>query len=206
MSDAEQPSEETLAQAMFQGDAQAARELIQRYRRPLFGLLVQLTGSQSDAEDLFQDTFVRALGAQRGYDRRRRFKPWLFAIAVNLARDRHRREHLHQHPSLTPEGVLPEPAAASGAAVGGHAAADRLMERHLLEQAVAKLPPAQREVVVLRFFHDFREAEIAETLGLPKGTVKSRLHQAIGKLRGLLTSGAKKADQRTTSNHERNHV
>ncbi|MEW6270683.1 MAG: sigma-70 family RNA polymerase sigma factor, partial [Thermodesulfobacteriota bacterium] len=111
----------------------------------------------------------------RRFDPARRFSTWLFQIALNLCRDLRRRE-------------LPVPAspaldeAADPASCGMRAALDDAIDARRLLDA---LPEAQREVVVLRVLHDASEAEAAEILGCPRGTVKSRLHHALARLAGL---------------------
>ena len=174
-------SDEELAARMLGGEDEAARALLQRYRLPLFGMLLRQTRNRADAEELFQETFVRALRAADQYDRNRRFKPWLFTIAANLARDRAKRLGHPASPLLTHDGELPEHAGANG-----EAAEEVHIRRHDLERALDGLSDNHREVVMLRYFEGLDEREIAAVAGIPRGTVKSRLHHALRKMRGLL--------------------
>lgn len=166
---------------MFSGDEAATRQLLQRYHRPLYGTLLRLTRNPADAEELFQETFVRALGAGSRFDTTRRFKPWIFTIAVNLARDRAKRAAHRATPELRAAEDLPENT--------------RQRNEHLwilhtdLERALGELPDHHREVIELRYFEGLEEPEIAEAARVPRGTVKSRLHHAIRKLRDLMKTG-----------------
>lgn len=174
------PSDESLAQRMLAGDEDAARLLVERYERPLFATLLRVTRDRGVAEDLFQETFLRALRSGGRYDRSRRFQPWLFAIALNLAKDHARRLAHAATPLLSVEGVLPEP-------VGLRADAGAASVRRIdLSRAIERLPDAQREAVVLRYVEGLEEGEIAAASGIARGTVKSRLHHAIRKLREIL--------------------
>lgn len=176
----ETSSDEELAPRFLSGDEHAARILITRYQRPLFGLLYRLTGNAADAEELFQETLYRALRASGTYDASRRFKPWLYAIAVNLARDRLSRRSHRANPELRAVEDLPEADPKEREA--------EWLARADVTRALAALPEAQRDVVLMRYFEGFEEAEIAEAAGIPRGTVKSRLHHALRKMREILDS------------------
>lgn len=171
-------TDEELAERTFEGDTEAAEALLRRYRAPLFGVLARLCRDLSDAEELFQEAFLRALASKHHYDPARRFKPWLFTIALNLARDRLKRKSHPATPELLPNHELPEPAARD-------LESDWVRRADLL-RAMSQLSDAQREVVLLKYFEGMDEPEIAETAGIPRGTVKSRLHHALRRLRDLL--------------------
>ena len=108
-------------------------------------------------------------------------KPWIFTIAVNLARDRAKRRAHHATPELRAAEDLPEPPQPS--------AEDRWARRVDIERAMEKLPENHREVLELRYFEGLEEPEIAAAANIPRGTVKSRLHHAVRKMRDLMTSG-----------------
>ncbi len=165
---------------MFAGDEKATRQLLERYRRPLYGTLLRLTRNPADAEELFQETFLRALRAGSRFDASRRFKPWIFTIATNLARDRAKRAAHPAAPMLLAPEELPENA-------------NQRIEhswnlRVDLSRAINELPDHHREIIELRFFEGLDEPEIARTADIPRGTVKSRLHHAVRKLRDLMTT------------------
>jgi RNA polymerase sigma-70 factor (ECF subfamily) len=166
-------SDEDLIVAVAGGDAQALEELCRRYEGPLYRFLYRHTGGR-DAEDLYQETWLRAAGAADRFDPTRRFSTWLFQIAVNLCRDWHRR--------VPPEPVDPAAIEASVDTAATTAAVDAAIDARRL---LAGLPEAQRSVVILRYYHDLSEEEIAEILDCPRGTVKSRLHYATARLIAL---------------------
>ena len=153
------------------GDQDALAELCRRYERPLYRFLARHTGGR-DVEDLYQETWLRAVRAAPRFDRSRRFSTWVFQIAVNLCRDWHRRP--------PPEPVEPDDNLASTS----DAPEARIDARRLL----AALPEAQRTVLLLRYYHGLSEEEAAEILGCPRGTVKSRLHAARERLGRLMGS------------------
>ncbi len=159
-------SDEELIGAVAGGDQLALRELVRRYERPLSHFIYRYTSGR-DVEDLYQETWLRAVRAARRFDPHRRFSTWLFQIAVNLCRDWHRRA-----PPLPMELDERADTAHLDRAEAG-VDAMRLLER---------LPTPQREVLILRYFHDLTENEIASILSCPPGTVKSRLHHALARL------------------------
>ena len=163
-------TDEALVARVADGDEPALRELLRRYDRPLASFLYRRTGGR-DVEDLYQETWLRVVRSAQRFDQRRRFSTWLFQIAVNLCRDWHRR------PPPEPRPVADEPSAAT--LERSEAALDAA-------QLLARLPDAQREVIVLRYYHDLSEDETAAILDIPKGTVKSRLHHAIARLMELV--------------------
>jgi len=160
-------TDEELIAAVASGDGRGLEELCRRYERPLYQFIARHTGGR-DVEDLYQETWLRVVGAARRFDPGRRFSTWLFQIAVNLCRDWCRR------PPLEPV----DPAAADARA-GAPAATDAALDARRL---LAALPEAQRSAVILRYYHDLPEEEVAAILGCPRGTVKSRLHHAMRRL------------------------
>ncbi len=170
------PSDEELAVAVAAGDGRALEELCRRYERPLHAFLFRQTGGR-DVDDLYQETWLHAVRGARGFDPRRRFSTWLFQIAVNLCRDAHRRAGA--------EPVPPDDRRLTGVP-GPDDGRDAALDAQRL---LAALPEAQRSAVVLRYYHDMPEAEIAAVLGCPAGTVKSRLHQAVARLAALVRDG-----------------
>ena len=164
-------TDEDLMTAVASGDGRALAELCGRYERGLHRFIFRHTGGR-DVDDLYQETWLRVVRAARRFDPRRRFSTWLFQIAVNLCRDWHRRP--------PPEPV--DPAGVEDSRAGPSGTADALLDARRL---LAALPEAQRSVVILRYYHDLGEDEVAEIVGCPKGTVKSRLHHAMARLARL---------------------
>lgn len=166
-------SDEELMAAVAIGDARALATLVERFAARIHAFLVHQTGSRDDADDLLQDTWVRVARGAPSFDVRRKTRPWIYGIAANLARDLRRRRAVR---SRIASQQRHEPAAALPF---------RPLERIDLRDRVDRLPDRQREVLLLRFYDDLDEAEMAEALGIPRGTVKSRLHGAIRELRRI---------------------
>lgn len=164
-------SDEELMAAIARGEENALAVLIERHAGGLFGFLLRVSRDRDDAEDLLQDTWMRVARGARSFDSARRVRPWLYGIAANLARDAFRRRAVRVR------------AGAQGASDGAAALHFRPIERMDMRERLLRLPDRLREVLVLRFYEGFDEAEMAEALGVPRGTVKSRLHAAIGALR-----------------------
>lgn len=152
------------------------RELLAGHHANVFAFLYRMTGDAHLAEDLMQETFVRALRAAERYEPRGKVSTWLFSIAANAARDHWRR---HQR---RPEVTYVESAYGSQAADG---APDDEMD---IRAALLNLPPEQRSVLILRYYHDLSYAEIAETLVIPLGTVRSRIHNGLERLKESLAA------------------
>jgi RNA polymerase sigma-70 factor (ECF subfamily) len=157
------------------GEVRAFEALFERYRARLFVFLFRRCANATTAEDLLQETWLRVVRGRDGFDPRRRFSTWLFQIANNLCRDRARRQEVERRREAgAREQVELDPAPSD---------AQRAESRMDLERRLAPLPDRLREVLVLRYQRDLGEREVAAILGIPVGTVKSRLHQAIRTLR-----------------------
>lgn len=179
-------SDEQLLAASLDGDTAAFAALVDRYRNDLLHFLIRFLGSRAAAEDVFQDTFLQVHLSARTFDPERRFKPWLFTIAANRARDHHRR-HMRRTPlSLSAPANSEE---GSDAFVDLMASDEPLPEMpmleseqsHLVRQVVDELPPHHREILLLSYFQRMSYNQIAECLEIPLGTVKSRLHAAVAR-------------------------
>jgi RNA polymerase sigma-70 factor (ECF subfamily) len=165
-------TDEALAERVGAGDERALRELLRRYEHPLAAFLHRQTAGR-DVEDLYQETWLRVVRHAPRFDPRRRFSTWLFQIAVNLCRDWHRR------PPPEPREL------ADDTTMDGGARRDAALDA---EKLLARLPERQREVIVLRYYHDLTEEDVAAILDIPKGTVKSRLHEAIARLAAIVAA------------------
>jgi RNA polymerase sigma-70 factor (ECF subfamily) len=174
-------TDEALIAAVAAGDEGALEQLCRRYERRLHRFLSRYTGG-CDADDLYQETWLRAVRAAPRFDGSRRFSTWIFQIAVNLCRDWHRRRRT-------------DPAAPADVAELAVADAHRRVEAAIdARRLLAALPEAQRSVVILRHYHGFSEADVAEILDCPRGTVKSRLHNAMARLSALVTEAGDTAE------------
>ena len=155
------------------GDGEALAGLLQRHSAKVHGYLLRYTRSSAEADDLLQETWVRVARFARRFDPARRFRTWLYGIATNLARDWLRRNRARESGQI-------EAGAEARLTSSTEADAD---EQRELRGRVQRLPARQREVVLLRYFAGMNEAEIAASLSIARGTVKSRLHTALKNLR-----------------------
>lgn len=164
---------------------EAVEQLFDLYAPRLYGLLLRMTGSPADAEDLLQETCIKMLRALNGYQENGRFEPWLFSIAANLARDWLRRQG---RLIVAAAGGTDEESEAI--AVSQEPDVDqRLVQAEQVDQlqrALMELSAAEREVVTLRFFSDLSFKEIAQALNVPLGTALARAHRALKHLRDRL--------------------
>jgi len=165
-------SDEELMRAVAQGDERALASLVERHAARIHAFLARVLGDRDDADDLLQDTWMRVARGARGFDASRKVRPWLYGIAANLARDQHRRRAVRVR--ALREGTLEASQAQT---------APKPVERIDMRERLARLPERLREVLVLRYFDGLDEAEMADALGIPRGTVKSRLHGALRELR-----------------------
>jgi RNA polymerase sigma-70 factor (ECF subfamily) len=174
------------------GEEVAYRELIRRYERPLFSLLFRMVRDRELAEDLAQETFVKALNAIESYRPEFKFSSWIFKIANNAAIDHLRRRELDTL-SLegSPQAETPEAIEATALQIGGRQESPlaEVEARELggqIEAAIAQLRPEYRSCILLRHVEGRAYEEIAEILNLPLGTVKTYIHRARNELRQAL--------------------
>ena len=163
------------------GDLFAFEEVVRRYQRRVYATALRIVRRHDLADDVTQETFLRAHRALGTYDRERPFGPWVCRIAANLAIN-HVRSPEAREEGL--EGVLDAAPAPAGASPLSAVLEEEA--RSVLAEAVGRLPPDQRAVFVLRAYDELSYAEIAEALGLSIGTVMSRLSRAREKLRAAL--------------------
>ncbi len=169
-----------LVRRCLAGDERAYRELVGRYQRPVFNVAMRMVRRAEDAEDLTQETFVRMFRALDRYDPARPFPAWLFTIATRLCIDHIRRKRLapismfQAGPGGEDEYVIE----AEDPGLKPDEATSHLEEEGRTRDLIDSLPPHYRIVVVLRHQQDLSYEEIAETLQLPLGTVKARIHRA----------------------------
>jgi len=176
--DLSRESDAFLMGSIANGDSDAVRPLIERYQRPLFALLRRALAGAADVDDVAQETWIRVVRSARRYDPEQQFTGWLFTIAWNLVRDRWERSRTFADTELE---SMPS---------GRTSAEDEVIARdraRRLRDLVATLPNRLAETVFLRYFEELSEREVAARLGVPVGTVKSRIHNALHRLRGELT-------------------
>ncbi len=174
-----------------QGNATSFDGLVDAYAPRLFGFLYRLTGSRQESEDLLQEVFLRLVRTIEAYTHDGRFDAWLFRIAANLVRDRVRKVRRSgkfvsgsSDSSDDGNGSLIESIEAEES--DGARRLELSEEVEALNRALAELPEAEREVVVLRHFSQMSFKEIAEATDVPLGTALARGHRGLAKLRKLM--------------------
>jgi RNA polymerase sigma-70 factor (ECF subfamily) len=180
----EEEQDERLAERAAKGDRAAFEALVTRHRRAVYRLCWSATGNPADADDAAQETFVRLFRSLSAYDASRPFAPWLRKIAWNTSMSVYRdaKAGVPRVPeSEAPEAVDPSP--------DPSAAAERKQETERVAEAMAGLPAELRTVLVLRAVEGLSYAEIAESTGVPAGTVMSRLSRARDRLAAVLGKG-----------------
>ena len=163
------------------GDREAFRQLVERYRDVLFGTAVLMTGNRAVAEEQVQEALFSAWRGIRGFRLGSPFKPWLLRILVNAVLAQQRRRTLS---TVNLDGSMPDESADSG--YDPASTVDALESRLELRRAISGLSTDHRQVVALRYFADLTVPEVARALGVREGTVKSRLHRALAVLRQRL--------------------
>lgn len=187
------PVDAELIAAALEGQSLAFGELVCRYQDRLYHALVHLVGSADDARDIAQDAFVQAYVKLDSFQGASAFYTWLYRIAMNLASSRFRRQRRHVSVEAAREQSGEEPVdgrrRAEGRGAEDHGPGERLMQSERVGQvqtALLALSDEHRHVLVLRELEGWSYESIAETLELPVGTVRSRLHRARIELRAQL--------------------
>ena len=180
---AEQTDEQLLT-AHIEGDQNAFPELLGRYRNELLHFLIRFLGSRAAAEDVFQDTFLQIHLVAETFDTSRRFKPWLYTISANKARDYHRRQKRRATASLSaPIGGVGDDAEFIDLIASDDSRPETPLseqeQAQLVKKVVDDLPSHYREILLLNYFQKMSYNQIADSLDIPLGTVKSRLHSAV---------------------------
>jgi len=188
-------TDEELVARSIRGDADSFNQLILRWERPIYALAYRTIGREEDARDVCQETFLRAFRALPGFRGQAKFSSWLYRIALNLCRDWMRRER-RAPIAQPPEDVdLMELAAAVEPAESIEALVIRRDLSRIVEQAMAALPEEQRTAIVLKEYHGLTFQEIADLVGCPLSTVKTRLYQGLTVLRRELAKHERAGNQ-----------
>lgn len=174
------------------GESDCFDRLVDLYADRLYGYFYRLSGSHVHAEDMLQDLFLRLIVAIRSYDHRDRFEAFLFRVAANLNRDRIRRSARRGEVSLSAisgdgcelDGADYEPLDPQAPSPDAVLVQSEELDR--VQSAMAKLPVAEREVIVMRHFTDLSFQEIADVMGTPLGTALARAHRGLNKLKVML--------------------
>lgn len=167
------------------GSQSAFEQIVRRFQGPVIGLITRMTGDRALAEDLAQETFVKAFRNLSAFDTTRRLSSWLFRIAHNTTLDALRRTRPHlvsidEPPGETGAGDLPDPAPAADPV-------ERKALGRAIEAALSQLRPDQRAALVLRYEEGLPFEDIGQILGIPETTARSHVHRARRSLARHLT-------------------
>jgi RNA polymerase sigma-70 factor (ECF subfamily) len=182
-------SDEELLTAFRKGIREAFAALVRRYERELYGYLRRYLDDAHLADDVFQNTFLQVYTKSGQYEAGRPVRPWLYTIATNAAVDAMRRQGRHAAVSLdqtlretTDSEIrsLLELLESGGGEPLEHVQAEE--RRLIVREAVNQLPDFLRQVVILAYYQGLKHRDISQIMGIPVGTVKSRLHAALGRL------------------------
>ena len=160
------------------GDVLAWEALVEEHQQPVFRLAYLMLGDADDAADVAQETFIRAYRALPRVDAERPLRPWLLSIASNLSRNWRRSAGRYFFALQRLLWSMPQAAAPVQQA-------EQRLEADAVRQAVRQLSRPDQEIIYLRYYLDCSEAEMAEVLGVAAGTVKSRLHRALARLKKI---------------------
>ncbi len=182
-------SDEELLARYRKGQREAFGVLVRRYERELYGYLRRYLGDGNLAEDVFQNTFLTLYTKIGSYEAGRPVRPWLYTIATHQAIDALRRNGRHQAVSLDQErddaacDEFPQLVSLLESRVAGPLEIAQGEERRqLVRDSVDRLPAFLKQVVLLAYYQGMKYRDIADVIGIPVGTVKSRLHAALIKL------------------------
>src|SRR6187401_1921965 len=176
---------DSLIEQCLIGDQAAWDAIVRQNWRKVFNVAYKFVGKHDEAEDLTQDIFLKIFKALRTFDRRANFQTWLISISRNLCIDHYRsvrKERETMARDVDPSGLTP---VSPGRGPYGQLELSALRDQ--IRTALAALPPALREAVVLRDLQEFSYQEIADRLRLPEGTVKSRINRGRLELAKQLT-------------------
>lgn len=205
--DSSDPVSQTSDEALLtryrnEGRSEDFDELVRRYNRELYRYLARYLGDSSLADDVFQNTFLQVHLKKELYEDGRPVRPWLYAIATHQAVDALRKAG--RHPTISLDQ------AAGGTANDDVGSLVNLLEsdvpgplselqgeerKNWIRDSVARLPDILRETLIMAYYQDLKYREIAEALGIPVGTVKSRLHAAISKLQEMARHAGRDASE-----------
>ncbi len=177
--------EAELLRSILEGSEDAFRVLVERYQDRLYALAHRVLGNRLDAEEVVQETFLRAFRNLVHFQAGSSLYTWLYRIALNAAVDLSKRQRRRRHVSLD-DGEAPLKRTIAGKSPDPSDAPVREEIAHLVREGVDQLPDAYRQILILREYSEMSYEQLGEVLRLPKGTVESRLFRARMKLKDWL--------------------
>ena len=189
-------TDEELVARTIGGDPDGFNELVQRWERPIYALAYRQLRREEDARDVCQEAFLRAYRALPGFRGQAKFSSWLYRIALNLCRDWMRRERRAPLVQAPDDVDLLDLAAANGPSESIEERVARADLSRAVERAMALLPDEQRTAILLKEYEGLTFQEIADLIGCPLSTVKTRLYQGLIVLRRELARTGAMAEKR----------
>jgi RNA polymerase sigma-70 factor (ECF subfamily) len=186
---AEAPADADVVQRARAGDHAAFRVLVERYQGRAYRLALRVLRDEDQAQDVVQDAFLKVYGSLDRFEGRSGFYTWLYRIVMNLCLDRKRRDRSDREVEWDEEtagGSLADPSGAASTQSGPEAEVERSELRTFVARAIEALPEDARRAIQLREIDGLSYQEIADALGIPKGTVMSRLYYARRRLQEAL--------------------
>ena len=180
-----------LIRQAHEGDEMACQVLVERYMRMVYALALDMTGDHHDAEDLSQETFMKAFRSLDSFKSQAKFSSWLCRITINLCIDRRRRRRINTvsiAADVDDSSNGPVSRSGSPQATRPEVEIERALLQERVADAIAGLPDRERAVFVLRHYHRSPIKEIAKVLQVKEGTVKSTLFKALKRLQERLGS------------------
>src|SRR5689334_2743333 len=184
-------TDEELVARSIGGDSESFNQLVLRWERPIYALAYRTIGREEDARDVCQETFLRAFRALPGFRGQAKFSSWLYRIALNLCRDWIRRERRTGFVQPPEDGDLSDLSAAEEPSESIEDLVARRDQVRAIERVMALLPEEQRTAIILKEYHGLTFQEIADLIGCPLSTVKTRLYQGLAVVRRELAKSGR---------------
>jgi len=171
-----------ILEQVLEGNKNQYRFIVDKYQNQIFSFLMRATGSRPDAEELTQETFMKAYTALRRFDTKNKFFPWLYTIALNTFRD-WKRKDLNQSKASLP---FPENMFADENAVNQELAATQKEDMALVQKGLSMLSLEHREAIILRFRNDLSLQEISKVFNISMSASKMRIHRGLKQLKQVI--------------------
>jgi len=166
---------DALIERCLQGDQAAWAQIVRQYWRKVFNIAYRFVGRHDEAEDLTQDVFLKIFKALRTFDRRANFQTWLVSVSRNLCIDHYR--SVRKEREAIDRDVDPVDLAPPAGTASPYSALEARDRRSILQRGLSELAPTLKQAVLMRDLQELSYQEIADKLGLPEGTVKSRINR-----------------------------
>ena len=176
-------TESEIIARVLKGDRQAYALLVEEYKGPVFNLAYRMTGTREDADDLTQETFIRAYQNLRRFDQTKKFFTWLYTIGINLIRNHLKKNTKDVSHLAAADSALKYQMRGNERGAGDVLSEDRMIR---LEKIIQRLPVDLREAIILKFMHDLTFEEVANVTGDSVSAVKMRIYRGLEKIKDTL--------------------